>query len=243
LPDARDGLKPVQRRILYARLNEGLEHTHRYIKCAGIVGEVLKNRVFWNFLLTGLACCISHSFPMAHIVAYASDQGISELTAAGVLGISGIAAAAGRLIWGTTSDRIGGRKTVLYCIAIQTAMMFLVAFARDVWAFYLFAVVFGMAYGGVLPLYAVVTRELFGMRRFGTVYGMHSFVTSIGMGGGGVLGGYIFDFSGNYFFAFMLSTALGLIATMFAAHLAFLNGTGASEHKTAPVSLAAPAKA
>lgn len=207
------------------------------------VGEVLKNRVFWIFLLTGLACCISHSFPMAHIVAYASDQGISELTAAGVLGISGIAAAAGRLIWGTTSDRIGGRKTVLYCIAIQTAMMFLVAFARDVWAFYLFAVVFGMAYGGVLPLYAVVTRELFGMRRFGTVYGMHSFVTSMGMGGGGVLGGYIFDFSGNYFFAFMLSTALGLIATMFAAHLAFLNGPEASEHKTAPVSLAAPAKA
>ncbi len=42
LPDARDGLKPVQRRILYAMLNEGLVHTHRYTKCAGIVGEVLK---------------------------------------------------------------------------------------------------------------------------------------------------------------------------------------------------------
>src|SRR5262245_21393927 len=42
LPDARDGLKPVQRRILYAMLREGLVHTHRYTKCAGIVGEVLK---------------------------------------------------------------------------------------------------------------------------------------------------------------------------------------------------------
>ncbi len=42
LPDARDGLKPVQRRILYAMLREGLIHTHRYTKCAGIVGEVLK---------------------------------------------------------------------------------------------------------------------------------------------------------------------------------------------------------
>jgi len=42
LPDARDGLKPVQRRILYAMLREGLLHTHRYTKCAGIVGEVLK---------------------------------------------------------------------------------------------------------------------------------------------------------------------------------------------------------
>ncbi len=42
LPDARDGLKPVQRRILYAMLREGLVHSHRYTKCAGIVGEVLK---------------------------------------------------------------------------------------------------------------------------------------------------------------------------------------------------------
>jgi DNA gyrase subunit A len=42
LPDVRDGLKPVHRRILYAMLREGLHWNHRYIKCAGIVGEVLK---------------------------------------------------------------------------------------------------------------------------------------------------------------------------------------------------------
>ena len=43
LPDARDGLKPVQRRILYAMLREGLLHNRGFDKCAGVVGEVLKN--------------------------------------------------------------------------------------------------------------------------------------------------------------------------------------------------------
>src|ERR1043165_8083630 len=43
LPDARDGLKPVQRRVLYAMLREGLLHTRPFDKCAGLVGEVLKN--------------------------------------------------------------------------------------------------------------------------------------------------------------------------------------------------------
>ena len=43
LPDARDGLKPVQRRILYAMLREGLLHNRSHTKCAGVVGEVLKN--------------------------------------------------------------------------------------------------------------------------------------------------------------------------------------------------------
>ena len=42
LPDARDGLKPVHRRILYAMYDEGLLHNRRYSKCAGVVGEVLK---------------------------------------------------------------------------------------------------------------------------------------------------------------------------------------------------------
>ena len=42
LPDVRDGLKPVHRRVLYAMYREGLLSTRAYSKCAGIVGEVLK---------------------------------------------------------------------------------------------------------------------------------------------------------------------------------------------------------
>ena len=42
LPDVRDGLKPVHRRILYAMHTEGLHYNKRYSKCAGVVGEVLK---------------------------------------------------------------------------------------------------------------------------------------------------------------------------------------------------------
>ncbi|MBI4526841.1 MAG: MFS transporter [Deltaproteobacteria bacterium] len=182
--------------------------------------EVLKNRVFWIAVATGIACCVSHSLPLAHIVAFASDLGIADFAAAGVLSVIGITAAIGRLLWGVISDRIGGRKTVMWCIILQTIAMFLVAFAETPSAFYLFAVGFGLAYGGVLPQYPVVIRELFGMRRFGTVYGMHSFATSIGMGGGGIVGGYLFDVSGSYFVPFMTSTGLGLIASAFAVHLA-----------------------
>jgi DNA gyrase subunit A len=43
LPDVRDGLKPVQRRILYAMLDQGMTAGARYKKCAAIVGEVMKN--------------------------------------------------------------------------------------------------------------------------------------------------------------------------------------------------------
>jgi DNA gyrase subunit A len=42
LPDVRDGLKPVQRRVLFAMLSEGLVSNRKHSKCAGVVGEVLK---------------------------------------------------------------------------------------------------------------------------------------------------------------------------------------------------------
>ena len=42
LPDVRDGLKPVNRRILYAALESGMRADQRYRKCAALVGEVMK---------------------------------------------------------------------------------------------------------------------------------------------------------------------------------------------------------
>src|SRR3989339_1305882 len=41
LPDVRDGLKPVHRRILYGMWNIGLRHTAKYRKSAHVVGEVM----------------------------------------------------------------------------------------------------------------------------------------------------------------------------------------------------------
>src|SRR4029077_17980910 len=55
LPDARDGLKPVHRRILYAMFREGLLHNRRYSKCAGVVGGGLEGY---------------HSHPHAHSAVY-----------------------------------------------------------------------------------------------------------------------------------------------------------------------------
>lgn len=190
------------------------------------VARVLHNRIFWIFCIASAACCVSHSLPLAHIVAYATDRGISEFVAASLLGVVGTSAAAGRLTWGMVSDRAGARKTVFICIVTQTVLIFALGFTETPAALYAFAAAFGFGYGGVLPLYAVVTRELYGMKRFGTIYGMQSFLTSIGMGTGALLGGYMFDLYGDYFQAFMTSFALGLIAITGSGYIASLKRPG-----------------
>ena len=66
-------------------------------------------------------------------------------------------------------------------------------FVSQLGEFYAVAVVFGIAYGGVMPLYAVLAREYFPLRIMGTVFGAATMVSSLGMALGPAVGGWIFD--------------------------------------------------
>ena len=77
-------------------------------------------------------------------------------------------------------------------------------------------VLFGMAYGGVMPLYAVIAREYFPMRIMGTVFGGAAMISSLGMALGPAVGGWIFDTFGGYGFLYIASFGIGLAAVAIA---------------------------
>ena len=95
-------------------------------------------------------------------------------------------------------------------------MVFAYLFTRDTWTFYAAAVAFGVSYGGVMPLYALVTREYFGEKVMGTAYGAVFLVSTLGMGLGSWAGGWIHDAFGTYAWLFISSAAIGLMATILA---------------------------
>ena len=77
-------------------------------------------------------------------------------------------------------------------------------------AFYALALIFGLSYGGVMPLYAILVREYFGERIMGTAYGAVFFVSTLGMALGSWSGGWFFDTLGSYLWLYIGSTAIGL---------------------------------
>ena len=91
------------------------------------------------------------------------------------------------------------------------ATIFLYALPTGAGALYGLAMIFGVAYGSVMPLYAVVTREYFGDQAIGTAYGGVFFISCMGMGLGSYAGGIIHDLLGSYLWLFLGS---GAIATM-----------------------------
>jgi MFS family permease len=83
-------------------------------------------------------------------------------------------------------------------------------FASRLPEFYTVATVFGFAYGGVMPLYAVIARDYFGQQILGSVFGAAAMISSLGMALGPWIGGWIFDTFHSYNLLYIGSAVVGL---------------------------------
>jgi len=161
-------------------------------------GQALRAWPFWGIALTHFSCCAAHSGPLFHLVTHAMDQGVARMTAAGILGASGLSSIFGRIGTGIVADRVGAKRTLLTALALQAGLIVGYLFVSSVGALYALSLLFGVAYGGAMPLYALITREYFGEKVMGTAYGAVFFISCIGMGVGSYAGGAIHDALGSY---------------------------------------------
>jgi MFS family permease len=150
------------------------------------------------------------------MVSHGIDQGVAPLAAAGALGISGLTSIVGRVGTGLVADRVGAKPTLIAGLMLQAVTIFLYAFPGGAGTLYGLAVIFGVAYGSVMPLYAVVTREFFGDRAVGTAYGGVFLISCIGMGVGSYAGGVVHDLFGSYLWLFLGSGAVATMAILLA---------------------------
>jgi MFS family permease len=166
--------------------------------------------------LTFFACCAAHAGPIFHTVTYAQTCGLAPLAAVTIYSVEGLAGLGGRLGLGLAADRFGVKRVLIAGLAIQALAAFAFISASRLGEFYAVAATFGFAYGGVMPLYAVLAREYFGQRILGAVFGAAAMVSSLGMAAGPAVGGWIFDTFGRYTWMYVYSGAIGLGAVAIA---------------------------
>jgi MFS family permease len=179
-------------------------------------GEALRTPQLAAIALTHFACCAAHSGPIFHMIANAIDHGVAPMAAATVLGTAGLASLSGRVVCGLIADRTGAKPTLLVGLAVQALAVSLYLVVREPASFYALALMFGFAYGGVMPLYAILVREYFGARIMGTAFGAVAFASTLGMALGPWAGGWLYDAFGSYFWLFTGSFGIGLGAVAIA---------------------------
>lgn len=180
---------------------------------------IFRSWPFWAIALTHFACCAAHSGPIFHLVTHAIDQGVARMSAAGLLGLSGLSSIFGRVGTGIVADRVGAKPTLIAALALQAFTVFAFLFVRDLGPLSALTFVFGIAYGASMPLYALVTREYFGEQALGTAFGAVFFISCIGMGLGSYGGGFLYDALGSYAWLFLASGAIGTMAVVMAVAL------------------------
>ena len=161
---------------------------------------------------------------MVHIVPHAIDLGISDASAVNILAVIGGSMVVGRIVLGSAADRIGYRQAYIISFILVSAALLWLVLATDMWMLYLFAAVFGLANGGMGALSSPIVASLFGLRSHGLIYGVIDFGFAIGAAVGPFLAGYIFDITGSYQVAFLISAAIGVVSLILSTVLRPIGG-------------------
>ena len=173
------------------------------------IGQVIRTPQFAAIAFTHFACCAAHSGPIFHMVTHALDRGVPAMAAATVLSAAGLASLSGKIGCGIFADRVGAKRALVAGLALQALAIALYLGSGSLASFYGLALIFGFAYGGVMPLYAILVREYFGARVMGSAFGAVSLVATLGMSLGPPIGGWLFDAFGSYAWMFVGSSAIG----------------------------------
>ena len=180
------------------------------------LGKALRSLPFIVLGATYFACCAMHSGPIFHTISYAVFCGVPAALAVSIYSLEGLAGLGGRVLFGVLGDRYGAKRVLIAGLLVQALAAGAFVFASRLADFYATSFVFGLAYGGVMPLYAVLARSYFGPQIMGGVVGAASLIASLGMSLGPLAGGWIFDAFGTYTWLYVGSFAVGLGAVAIA---------------------------
>ncbi|MFC1846278.1 MFS transporter [Chloroflexota bacterium] len=176
--------------------------------------DAVHTRQFW--MLFTILVCYGYCFfsIQVHIVPYVTDLGISTSSAAAILATVGGATIIGQTVLGSTGDKIGNRQAFLIGIVLIVLTGLGLMVTGELWAFFCIAAILGIAFGDCGTQESPLVAWLFGLASHGVIFGFMGFGFTVGAAIGPLLTAHIFDVTGSYWLAFLICTALALIATI-----------------------------
>ena len=176
--------------------------------------EAAMTREFW--LVFAMFFCFGFCFSsiIVHIAPHATDIGKSTATAAGLVATIGIASITGKVLFGRIGDRIGNKSIYMICFSMMVFSLLWLTPTRQALLLYLFAVVFGLAYGGNATSQSPLVATLFGLQSHGIIMGTVNNGFTVGATLGPFLSGALFDKMGDYEAAFLINAFLSFMGLM-----------------------------
>jgi MFS family permease len=178
------------------------------------LGQAQRTGTFWNLVGIHFWGCAGHNIILLFLIAMVVDQGLSQGTAVGVYITLTAVSTITRFVVPVVADRMGSKGAMGVSFALQTLPVLMLLVAQDAWVFYLFAALFGIGMGGEMVAFPIINRQYYGDAPTGTTYGWQMLGAGLGMALGPLLGGYVWDVTGEYTGAVVLSFVLSLVGVV-----------------------------
>ena len=207
---AQIGLRP-----LGASENEPVRQVQRgeiaKVRTRVFFKQAQRTLAFWNLIGIHFWGCAGHAIVLVYLVAIAESEGVSPGLAAGAFVTMSVTSTVTRFAVPVLADHLGSKGVMAVCFALQTMPIVLLFFATDTWQFYLFAVLFGIGFGGEMSAFPIINRQYYGSAPIGTTYGWQMMGAGIGMATGSLIGGWLRDLTCNFDATMGLSLVLSLV--------------------------------
>lgn len=167
--------------------------------------QAKRTRAFWNLILIHHLGCIGHSIVIVSVVFYATTRGLGLEQAAWIVSIYGLTSVISRFFTPVLADRLGAKGVMALAYFIQGITVALLIWTSEPWQFFLFAALFGVGMGGEMSAFLVINRQYYGMGPVRTIFGFQSLGAGTGMALGGLLGLAVYDLTGTYAMAWVVS--------------------------------------
>jgi MFS family permease len=169
---------------------------------------------FWNLIGIHYWGCAGHAIIVVYLADIVRTQGLSLTTGALVVSTMFGVSSFTRFAVPILADRAGSKSAMALCFFLQGLPIMLLFGAHEAWHFYLFAVLFGIGFGGEMSAFPIINRQYYGDAPTGTIYGWQMLGAGIGMASGSFLGGVLRDVTGDYTLALVCSFVLSLMGAM-----------------------------
>jgi MFS family permease len=183
------------------------------------LGQAMATRSFWLFLVTMFVCGSGDYLATSHFINFATDSGVSPMTAGRMMSWYGLLSFAGILVAGPAADRIGSKVPIVLTFVLRFLLYLFILYYKSLPSLYTFALLFGFTHLITAPLTPMLIGRLYGFRQIGLLTGV---VNTVHFFGGGIftyVTGLIFDRTGSYQIAFVAAAAMAAIAALCSAFI------------------------
>jgi MFS family permease len=176
--------------------------------------QALKSNAFWMIALSFFFQGMAHSTVTVHTVPALTDAGIPMEQAALSIGMLTLVSIIGRLSFGYFGDHVDKRYLFMLSYAMMGSGVLVLMIARTMPMVYLFIFLFGVGFGGNVPLMPSIRAEYFGRAALGKIQGFMNPVMMFAGALGPIFAGHIFDRTGTYRISFMVTGLLTFLAAV-----------------------------